>query len=84
MSATARQALGGGYPAALRRVTTLLGGVGVSLGLVGPVADRPMVGRFLSPLGYDCLVGGCLEERQHVRLPKETRAYTTTPRGGQD
>ena len=35
-------------PAALRRVTTLL--EGVSLGLVGPGADRPVVGRSLSPL----------------------------------
>ena len=25
-------------------------------------------------------VGGCLEERQHVRLPKEARAYTTARR----
>ena len=44
------------------------------MGLVWPVADRPMVGRFLSPLGYDCWVDECLEERQRVLLPKETRA----------
>ena len=74
--------MGGGYPAALRRVTTLLGGVGVSLGLVWPVADRPVVGRFLSPLGYDCWVDECLEERQRVQLPKEAFAYTTAR--GQD
>ncbi len=81
MSASARQALGGGYPAALRRVTTLL--EGVSLGLVWPVADRPVVGRFLSLLGYGlCWVGGCLEDRQRVQLPKEAFAYTTAR--GQD
>ena len=65
-------------PAALRRVTTLL--EGVSLGLVGPMADRPVVGRFLSPLGYDCWVDECLEERQRVQLPKEDRAYATARR----
>ena len=53
------------------------------MGLVWPVADRPVVGRFLSPLGYYCWVGECLEERQRVQLPTETltSAWTTTPGG---
>ena len=48
------------------------------MGLVEPVADRPVVGRFLSPLGYYCWVGECLEERQRVQLPTKAWAYTTT------
>jgi hypothetical protein len=69
VSASARQALGGVYPAALRRVTTLLGG-GVSLGLVWPEADRPMVGRFLSPLGYEAPATVTAIQRMLIMEPR--------------